>query len=43
MKKMKLLNDSNVTPSGTILDDASRTLHKADEKLAKWKRYLEEG
>ena len=39
-KKMKLLPGSKVTPSGTILDEASRLLHRADEKLARWKRYV---
>ena len=39
-KKMKLLPGSKVTPSGAILDEASRPLHRADEKLARWKRYV---
>ena len=39
---MKLLTGSKVTPSGTILDETSRPLHRADEKVARWKRYFEE-
>ena len=39
-KKIWLLTGSKVAPSGTILDEASRPLHRADEKLARWKRYL---
>ena len=39
-KKMKPLTGSKVGPSGTILDKASRPLHRADEKLTKWKRYF---
>lgn len=34
--------NGKVTPSGTILDEASRPLHKADEKLERWKRHFEE-
>ena len=41
-KKMKLLTGSKVTPSSTILDEASRPLHRGDEKLARRKRYFEE-
>ena len=41
-KKMKLLTRSKVTPSNTILNEASRPLQKADEKLARRKRYFEE-
>ena len=41
-KKMKLLTGSKVAPSDTILDEANRPLHKADEKLVRWKRYFEE-
>ena len=35
-KEMRLLTGSKVAPSGTILDEAHRPLHKADEKLARW-------
>lgn len=40
-KKMKLLTSSKVRPTGIILDEASRPLYKAEEKLAGWKWYFE--
>ena len=34
-KKRKVLTRSKVTPSGTVLDEASRPIYQADEKLAR--------
>ena len=41
-KKMRSLTRSKVTPTGIILDEANKPLHKAEEKLAHWQRHFTE-